>query len=555
MDEKKATGLALSRTVCGLCKPLLTDDPLSFPAYTGGTALKGDRVFFSVLCTAALPSSCLKLSLQTDSPLSDFISLYRVDSVPVRLPHYPAPERFDEDYFVHGPALLPDLLVPVQTVYLRYGILQQILVEINIPADFPAGHHPVVLTMTTPEGEVAVRESVTLEVLDAVLPPQELRCTQWFHYDCLATYYGVKVFSPRHWQIVENYLKTARRCGINTILTPVLTPPLDTAVGGERPTVQLVDVTLENGNYRFGFDKLKRFCRLCRKVGMETLEISHFFTQWGATHAPKVMATVDGEYRQIFGWDTVAAGEEYKAFLHALIPELCKKLDEFGFAGQYFFHISDEPSLKHLDSYQAAHDAVAELLADYPVRDALSDYEFYENGLVKNPIPGVNFAAPFVKNEVPDLWVYYCCGQSVEVSNRFLAMPGYRTRALGFQLYMQKITGFLQWGYNFWYNQYSVSPVNPFVITDADFFVPAGDAFSVYPGPDGRALLSLHQILFEQALYDQRAAVAAEKAVGREAVTAELRKISSFDFMHYPKDDNALLALRDTLNRMAVKEK
>lgn len=555
MDEKKATGLALSRTVCGLCKPLLTDDPLTFPAYTGGTALKGDRVFFSVLCTAALPSSCLKLSLQTDSPLSDFISLYRVDSVPVRLPHYPAPERFDEDYLVHGPALLPDLLVPVQTVYLRYGILQQILVEVNVPADFPAGYHPVVLTMTTPEGEVAVRESVTLEVLDAVLPPQELRCTQWFHYDCLATYYGVKVFSPRHWQIVENYLKTARRCGINTILTPVLTPPLDTAVGGERPTVQLVDVTLENGNYRFGFDKLKRFCRLCRKVGMETLEISHFFTQWGAAHAPKVMATVDGEYRQIFGWDTVAAGEEYKAFLHALIPELCKKLDEFGFAGQYFFHISDEPSLKHLDSYQAAHDAVAELLADYPVRDALSDYEFYENGLVKNPIPGVNCAAPFVKKEVPDLWTYYCCGQSVEVSNRFLAMPGYRTRALGFQLYMQKITGFLQWGYNFWYNQYSVSPVNPFVITDADFFVPAGDAFSVYPGPDGHALLSLHQILFEQALYDQRAAVAAEKAVGREAVTAELRKISSFDFMHYPKDNNALLALRDTLNRMAVKEK
>ena len=49
--------------------------------------------------------------------------------------------------------------------------------------------------------------------------------------------------------------------------------------------------------------------------------------------------------------------------------------------------------------------------------------------------------------------------------------------------------------------------------------------------------------------------MAAEKAVGREAVTAELRKISSFDFMHYPKDDNALLALRDTLNRMAVKEK
>ena len=41
------------------------------------------------------------------------------------------------------------------------------------------------------------------------------------------------------------------------LLTPVFTPPLDTAVGGERRTVQLVDVKAEGNQYTFGFANLK----------------------------------------------------------------------------------------------------------------------------------------------------------------------------------------------------------------------------------------------------------------------------------------------------------
>ena len=61
-------------------------------------------------------------------------------------------------------------------------------------------------------------------------------------------------------------------------LTLVFTPPLDTYVGGERPTVQLVDVIVENGKYSFNFDKLKRWVDLCSKSGIKYFEISHLFT-------------------------------------------------------------------------------------------------------------------------------------------------------------------------------------------------------------------------------------------------------------------------------------
>ena len=85
------------------------------------------------------------------------------------------------------------------------------------------------------------------------------------------------------------------------LLTPVFTPPLYTAVGGERPTVQLVKVIKENNKYSFDFENFRRYINLCLNCGIEAFEISHFFTQWGAKHAPKIVATVNGKEKQIFG--------------------------------------------------------------------------------------------------------------------------------------------------------------------------------------------------------------------------------------------------------------
>lgn len=86
------------------------------------------------------------------------------------------------------------------------------------------------------------REQFKLEVIGAVLPKQKLIHTEWFHTDCLATHYGVDVSSEEHWRRIDQFVQTAVKFGINMILTPIFTPPIDMVVGGERPTVQLVDV-------------------------------------------------------------------------------------------------------------------------------------------------------------------------------------------------------------------------------------------------------------------------------------------------------------------------
>ena len=97
-------------------------------------------------------------------------------------------------------------------------------------------------------------------------------------------YYGVEVFSEDYWRIVERQIRLAVRRGINMILTPIHTPPLDTRVGGERPTVQLVDVYRKQGQYSFGFEKLERWVRMCQGAGMKYCEMAHLFTPVSYTH-------------------------------------------------------------------------------------------------------------------------------------------------------------------------------------------------------------------------------------------------------------------------------
>jgi hypothetical protein len=69
---------------------------------------------------------------------------------------------------------------------------------------------------------------------------------------------------------------------------------------------------------------------MCDRVGIKYFEIAHFFTQWGAQHAPKVIATVDGVEKRIFGWDTDAFGEEYRTFLRSFVTEFLAHMKKSG---------------------------------------------------------------------------------------------------------------------------------------------------------------------------------------------------------------------------------
>lgn len=507
------------------------------------SVLKGERYSYQI---AYKSSEKFFAEIVIDSPLSQFITVRSVGNVPSELPVYESDCEFCER---NEPGLFPDVLFPIENnrVLIKRQNYYALWITVDLPKDTDAGDYEINIKLKK-DGETISENIFGLHVINAVLPEQKLIYTQWFHSDSIANYYKIPVFCEKFWALVESFIKAAVHTGVNMLLTPVFTPPLDTEIGGERLTVQLVDVKLENGKYSFDFDRFIRWVRLAQKCGIKYFEISHLFSQWGAKYTPKIVAEVNGSQKRIFGWETSADSIEYAEFLSAFIPQLIKVIRSLGIENSTFFHISDEPNEDQIESYSRAKRTVAPLLEDFPIIDALSDYSFYESGIINNPIPCTNDIESFIEKGFPHPWTYYCCGQGGKLSNRFFGMPLSTTRIIGFQLFKYGIEGFLQWGFNFYNSQYSLRSIDPFAVTDADSAFPSGDSFTVYPGKSG-AIESIRSEVFFQALQDMRALTLLCDRIGKKrtiaAVEADFGIITFFD---YPRGTEKMLNLRKSVN-------
>lgn len=484
--------------------------------------------------------------IEINSPLAKYITLYSVDNVPVVVTHMPG--LADDDFISKEPGLYPDCLNKITNGLITLGYNQTrgfwFCVE---PNGEITGEYPIEIKISETDGTEIATLTYTLKIIDKCLPKQELYATGWFHGDCIAKLHKAEAMSDRYFELCEKYIRVYTKFGHNMILTPVFTPPLDTDIGKYRPVNQLVGIKCTDGKYSFDFTYLKKWIDICHKNGVEYFEICHLFTQWGAEFTPQIMAEVDGEYKRIFGWDVKALSDEYKEFLSEFLPELKEFLIAEKVYDNCFFHLSDEPTEKHLEQYASIRALVTPYIDENKLMDALSKYDFYEKGLVKNPVAANDHIHTFIEHNAPNMWTYYCCIQGIDVANRFIAMPAYRSRVLGYQLYKYDIKGFLQWGYNFWFSQLSRKIINPYLDTNASGGFPAGDSFLVYPtNHDDEVVCSTRIYVFNEALQDMRALKLLEELAGKEKAHSLLGEIDGFG--RYPRSNDYYIELRQKIN-------
>lgn len=545
--------------VDSLQKIFMRREPLACPALYELGAMKGETVSFQAAYRyrRAFYSSQMQVQatknpsvrVEVSAPPQVQVRLRRVAYVPSAYPSY---GETDSDYLTTQPGLFPDPLEEMgDTIQLIPFYWRSLWVDLRVPEEEQGGDFPVTLTLKSLEGQQLASVRIKFHVADCCLPTQKVIHTEWFYSDCLADFYQVPVFSDRYWEIVKNFMQTAADRGINMILTPLFTLPLDTWIGRERTTVQLVGVKVRDGVYSFDFSRLDQWVRLAERCGFVYFEMGHLFSQWGAKYAPKVMADVDGVCQRIFGWETQADSREYREFLKAFLPALTGELHRLGIAGRTYFHISDEPNEGNIDTYRIAREMVREELKEFPVLDALSTLEFYREGIVEMPVPTNQRVHEFLDAGYPHRWVYYCSGEYTEVSNRFFAQPSCRTRILGVQLYLYDMEGFLHWGYNYYNSQYSLRKLNPYLVTDADDAFPSGDSFLVYPGQDGKPVESLRLMVLEEAFNDCRALRMLEDKKGKAYVHGLVEEMAGMKitFSDYPRNAQFLIRLRERVNR------
>ncbi|WP_203569014.1 DUF4091 domain-containing protein [Aestuariimicrobium ganziense] len=445
-----------------------------------------------------------------------------VEQVPTQLPAFPG---HDENYFDDVPGLYPDLLVPIDLAEpVRLATLGWNAIWLDItPTSADAG--PVSIsasvTATNWDGTEAEPETFTaevpLEVTPEAAPATRLTHLAWLHADGLAHHHGYDVWSDEHFAACANHVRAAVEMGVTAVLTPIWTPPLDTAVGHDRLNVQLLDIWHDDEGYHFGTEKLDRWLGILREAGARQVEVPHLFTQWGARFAPQVWVTTPDGPEKRFGWHVGAMDDSYQTYLAELIPFLRSHLASEAWGGEVIWHISDEPTEAHIETYTAARQSVRGLLEGEMIVDALSSPDFVT--VVDHPIVATDHVHAFHERGLEVPMVYYCVSQNRAVSNRFIAQYSVGARHLSGQMFVQQATTFLHWGFNFYLQQYGLGPIDPFRDTSAGGRFPSGDPFTVYPGTDGACWPSLRHRVLSEMTNDLRVMHWAADLIGRDAVT------------------------------------
>ncbi len=489
--------------------------------------------------------------IKVEGALAPYITVRNVCLMPVTM----LPPEMDDYYITHEVGVFPDLLKPFDKagLVLPIGQWRSVWVTVYKPDGIAAGVYETKFFLVDENDKTIASLTHELEVIDVKTQDYGLRLTNWIHYDCISQWHNVKLFSQKFYEIFDKYLKVYVEGGYNMLMVPLFTPPLDTKVGTERQTAQLVRVTKNGNSYAFDFRDLKKFIRFILKRGIKYVEFSPLFTQWGGAACPKIMATVDGADKCIFGWDTPSNDEEYTKFLRTFLPELGRVVDQLKIRDCCYLHLTDEPSLEHIDAYENCRNMVKKYIGSIPVMDALGAPEFKKRGLVDVPVTGITSYDKFEDCDSSNMFVYNCCTAFKNyLSNRFLTMPSQRTRVLGLQLYQTGVQGYLHWGYNFYHSAYSAEKINPYEETDSHATFPSGDAFIVYPSEEG-GNVSLRYEVVKEGFQDYNALKLLEESIGRERVLALLEENGVKGYTQYPRDGAWHVRFRQMLNDLIKK--
>ena len=464
-------------------------------------------------------------AVSTDVPaeLGTECRVRRADLVP--LPHFATDTPRDElDGVGHVPGFVPDPLVPTRVLSLAPLESRSFWIDLCVPADAPVGVHELRVKVRPGSGE-PVELRLVLEVAEIVLQPRTgFPVTHWFYNDAIADWHRLRPFCPAYWPLFDAYVRDVVEHGQDTLLVPAFTPPTD---GVKRPT-QLVGVGRRPpGGYELDFSAVGEYIRRAKRAGVRFFEWNHLVTQWGAANAIRVYEGGSEDRRLLWPPDTASTDPVYRGFLSQYLTELREFLLRHDILERSFFHISDEPGDAHLATYKATRDMVREIAPWLRTIEALSHVEFGRGGLVDMPVPSIRTVHQFAAEGI-ESWCYFCCGPRGRYLQRLLDTPLPKARMAGWLFYRLGMKGFLHWGYNYWYRSQTTELIDPYQVTHAHRWPnwPCGDAFMVYPGPDG-PIDSLRWEVFALSLQDY--AMLATLGIDREDERlADLRGFDDF---------------------------
>jgi hypothetical protein len=363
-----------------------------------------------------------------------------------------------------APGLFPDPLLEERKMDIAAGKTQPVWLTVFVPKDAPAGDYTGKVIVSTKKGKKEL--PIKLHVYSFTLPDERhLFISHWLWGLSVAEYYKVIPWSEEHWKILERYAKNMAMHRRNVAYT----------------SIWLIKIYSEqNKRLTYDFSIFDRWVKLFEKVGAaDRIEISppaHTY-QW------------DWRSKKVVWWDMEAIDRKTGNTIN-LIPErnwprLLTQLEEHlkqkGWLKKSFIHVSDEPSVRNVQSWKQFSRAIKRAAPGLKHIDATetTGLDGHLNVWVIKPnnfIENYNYYTAVQKKKGNELWFYTCINPKGEYPNRFIDYPLIKVRLMHWFNWRYKLSGYLHYGFNRWTK-------NPFADTEEG--APAGDRFIIYPGKDG----------------------------------------------------------------------
>ncbi len=418
-------------------------------------------------------------------------------------------QKPSKDQLRKPPADYPDPLLEAESMDMEPGRAQSIWVTLHVPEEAAPGVYKATLTI---KGECAGREiaaekRLSLRVHKAAIHKTRLWVTDWYAMQSQHMQVHPEPESDAYYALLERYARNMAEHRHNVALISPLSLA-EFSVGS--------DDTLA-----IDFARFDRWVETFQKAGVigriEGGHIGGRSAGWESQFVVNIRRVKDHRVESASVDPSDPAAD---AFYAQFFPTLVSHLRERGWLDCYLQHLADEPIGINIGTYRAMAALARKYAPELKIVEACHTKDLV--GSMDVWVPQLNylgddFAHYQERQRAGDeVWFYTCVFPQGEYANRFIELPLIKTRLLHWINFRYGITGYLHWGYNQW------TADSPFTHTTRPHggppYLPAGDAWIVYPGTDGpldsirfeamRDGIADHELLSQLAEKDPRKAEA-----------------------------------------------
>jgi hypothetical protein len=375
-----------------------------------------------------------------------------------------------------------DALIENVAVQVLENVTQPYHYAVDVPATQTPGTYTGNAIVRSSIGDVPV--PVTLKVYDVTLPAANASTFKMNNWSTSAGWdyrgtinaipgqYGVQMYDANWWRVIESFARNHKRHRNNVVFT-------------DFQALLIPNTTIDAGNtnYTFGWATFDRYVETFINAGALQYIYTPHLLEYGAnsTVNVEILKNVSGTTQRVLvPWGSAEAN----AYFDKVFPALKAHLDAKGWTDRFYFSALDEPS-------QQVHvDAARWLYAKY--RQYFPNPRTNEAHLAVLPglEPDLTTATPYTvlydrnagyyqnrRIRGADLWLYNCIVPQGAEMNRFISYHLAKTRLTPWYVWKIDGTGYLHWGWNFWFDD----PGNPVTPSDTFNGAQTGDNWLVRP--------------------------------------------------------------------------